>query len=298
MGWTGLMTAYSRAQESIRENRMFTDPLATAIVAAASNVEPVNYPRLPRLGPAKDDGSSTLWNLLSFYFTQRTPFYDRRLLSAIDAGCRQVVLLGAGFDSRAYRLGLPGDINVFEVDQEPVLAFKERVLQHHRLVPDCSRVAVRADLRADIAIPLVDNGFRAEIPTVWIAEGLLMYFTSVQADQLLNRVTALSATGSCFISEYFTRKWGYDEVGYDLLDDQDRAVWDLLTREFLNGPLPQEPGAWLSSHGWEVGARTTVGEFGRASQRDVPPEFMRTDGADIWLFDGVRAPERSNGRYP
>jgi methyltransferase (TIGR00027 family) len=289
VGWTGLMTAYSRAQESLRNDRMFMDPLAAAVVSVANIVAPRRDTSSPHVGPARDDGSSTLWNLLDFYFTQRTPFYDSQLLDGIDAGCRQVVLLGAGFDSRPFRLGLPMDAVVFEIDQAPVLEFKERVLLQHKLIPDCSRVPLRADLREDIAGQLLGAGFRPERQTIWIAEGLLMYFTRAQANQLLDRVTALSAAGSRIISEYFTRPWDNRQVNYELLDEQDRGVWDLLTREFLNGPLPQEPGAWLSSHGWQVRSRTTVGELGRATRREVPPEFAMPDGADIWLFDGVKA---------
>ncbi|MEE6179853.1 SAM-dependent methyltransferase [Mycobacterium sp. 050134] len=288
VGWTGLMTAYSRAQESFRADRRFTDPLATAVVAAAVGTGNVGDTRLPRLGPAKDDGSSTLWNMLSFYFAQRTLFYDSRLQGAIDAGCRQVVLLGAGFDGRALRMGLPEDTTVFEIDQAPVLDFKQRVLLRHKLIAACSRVALCADLREEIAGPLLAAGFRPERQTVWIAEGLLMYFTPAQADHLLSRVDALSAPGSRVISEYFTRPWGNPDVSYEMLDDQDRAVWDLLMQEFLNGPLPQEPGAWLSAHGWTVGAQTTVGELSRASGREVPPEFATPGNADIWLFDGAK----------
>ncbi|ORW01501.1 hypothetical protein AWC13_06865 [Mycobacterium kubicae] len=288
VGWTGLMTAYSRAHESLREDRMFNDPLAAAVVAAANRVGSVTGPRLPRLGPAINDEASSLWNLFSFYFAHRTVFYDSRLLNAIDAGCRQIVLLGAGFDGRAFRLGLPEDAIIFEIDQASVLAFKERVVLRHSLIPHCSRVPLWVDLREEIAGPLVAGGFRPERQTVWIAEGLLMYFTRAEADRLLDRVSALSTTGSRFISEYFTRQWKYEDVNYELLDDRDRVVWDLLKWEFPNNPVLQEPGDWLASHGWQVRTCTTVGEFGRSAGREVPPEFATSDGADIWLFDGAK----------
>ncbi|WP_172826701.1 SAM-dependent methyltransferase [Mycobacterium sp. 1423905.2] len=282
------MTAYSRAHESLRKDRMFNDPLAAAVVAAANRVGSVTGPRLPRLRPTIDDAASNLWNLFSFYFAHRTVFYDSGLLNAIDAGYRQIVLLGAGFDGRAFRLGLPGDATVFEIDQASVLAFKERVVLQHSLIPDCSRVPLWVDLREEIAGPLMAAGFRPDRQTVWIAEGLLMYFTREEADRLLDRVSALSTTGSRFLSEYFTRQWKYEDVNYELLDDRDRVVWDLLKWEFPDDPVLEEPGDWLASHGWQVRARTTVGEFGRAARREVPPEFETSDGADIWLFDGVK----------
>ncbi|WP_172831279.1 SAM-dependent methyltransferase [Mycobacterium asiaticum] len=291
VGWTGLMTAFSRAHESLRKDRMFDDPLAAAVVTTANGIGSATDKRLPRLGPATNDGSSGLWNLFSFYFAHRTVFYDNRVLNAIDAGCRQIVLLGAGFDGRAFRLGLPGEATVFEMDQASVLGFKERILLQHNLVPSCPRVTLAADLREEIAGPLMAAGFRPDQRTLWIAEGLLMYFTQAEANRLLDRVSALSAVGSHFISEYFTAQWNFEDVNYELLDEMDQAVWDLLTWEFPSDPLAQEPGDWLASHGWEVRTCTTVGEFGRASRREVPPQFATADGPDIFLFDGTKGVE-------
>ncbi|WP_201359249.1 SAM-dependent methyltransferase [Mycobacterium paraintracellulare] len=288
VGWTGLLTAYSRAQESQKEDRLFEDPLAAEFVAAARGDRSDGNERLPRLGPAKDDGSSTLWNLLSFYFTQRTPFYDHRLLVAIGQGCRQVVLLGAGFDARAFRLDLPDDVTVFEVDQAVVLEFKQRILDRKGLVPRCTRTLVLADLRQDISDALEAAGFQPKQPTVWLAEGLLMYFTRGQADRLLADVTKLSAPGSRIIGEYFTRRWGNEDVNYDQLDAGDQAAWDLLMREFLYGPVVDTPGDWLSSHGWAPGETTTVARLGREGTRMVPPELRRPQSADVWLFDGSK----------
>ncbi|WP_369830499.1 hypothetical protein, partial [Mycobacterium sp. 1245111.1] len=48
VGWTGLMTAYSRAQESLRNDRMFMDPLAAAVVSAANIVAPRGDMGFPR----------------------------------------------------------------------------------------------------------------------------------------------------------------------------------------------------------------------------------------------------------
>ncbi|OJZ67923.1 SAM-dependent methyltransferase [Mycobacterium paraffinicum] len=286
VGWTGLLIAYIRAQETQRQDRLFADPLAMEFVAAARRSESASGNRLPRLGPAQDDGSSALWELFSFYFTLRTPFYDRRLLDAIDAGCRQVVLLGAGFDTRAFRLGLADDTTVFEVDQAAVLKFKERVLARTGAVPDCARVSVVADLRQDLSYPLRAAGFDPTQPTVWIAEGLLMYFSREQADRLLSDVTTWSAPGSRIIGEYFTRRWEDDDIDYDRLDDRDQAAWDLLMTEFLYGPISDSPGDWLSSHGWGPGETTTVAELGRNGMRALPAQFRRSHGVDVWLFDG------------
>ncbi len=62
------------------------------------------------------------------YFGLRTRVLDDFVLRSTAAGARQVVLLGAGLDTRAFRLDLPSDCVVFEIDRAGVLAFKEQVL--------------------------------------------------------------------------------------------------------------------------------------------------------------------------
>ncbi|WSE31281.1 class I SAM-dependent methyltransferase [Amycolatopsis rhabdoformis] len=91
VGITALVTAYARAQESRAAQPRFVDPYAEQFVGAATGV--ATDGRLPRLGPARDDGSSALWESLFAYFAGRTPFYDRFVL---DAGVSQIVVLGAG----------------------------------------------------------------------------------------------------------------------------------------------------------------------------------------------------------
>jgi methyltransferase (TIGR00027 family) len=230
-----------------------------------------------------------LWTGFRFYFTQRTPFYDERILSAVGAGCEQVVLLGAGLDSRAFRLGLPEHVTVFELDRSPVLDFKQAVLAGHSAVPTCRRVPLATDLLADWPAELPAAGFDPARPAAWVAEGLLMYLSRADADRLLDRVTALSAPGSRIVTEYFDRAWQDSDVVNDTLDDQDRAAWDLVRGSFLYGPVDEHPAAWLSGHGWAPGEITTVAELGRQSGRTVPPEFGRPGAPQVWLLEGACA---------
>ena len=289
VGWTALLTAYGRAQERRESKPLFSDPLAAAFIDAVNGDGVRDDGKLPRLGPAVDDDSSTLWTAFRFYFTQRTPFYDQRLLSAVEAGCRQVVLLGAGLDGRAFRLGLPANVTVFELDQSPVLDFKQTVLTRHDAVPTCRRVPLAADLLGDWPAVLPPAGFDPALPTVWVAEGLLMYLSRADADRLLDRITALSAPGSCMLTEYFSREWQDAEVVNESFDSQDRAAWDLVRGSFLYGPAAEHPATWLSGHGWAAGVITTVGKLGRQSGRTVPPEFGRPGAVQVWLLEGTYA---------
>ena len=65
------------------------------------------------------------------YQAVRTHFFDDYFDAAVRAGIRQVVILAAGLDSRAYRLDWPAGTTVFEIDQPKVLDYKTSTLDAH-----------------------------------------------------------------------------------------------------------------------------------------------------------------------
>ena len=177
VGVTSLGVARARAWESRRPDRLFDDPYAAAFTAAADTGG-----RAP-LSPARAR--------LAFHVIIRTRFYDDFLLAG---GCRQVVLLAAGLDTRAYRLPWPPGVTLYELDLPDVLAFKDRVLDDAS--PRCTRVTLPGDLRDDWPRRLTDAGFDPSTPAAWLVEGLLVYLSAEDATRLLTRVGDLSAPGS------------------------------------------------------------------------------------------------------
>jgi methyltransferase (TIGR00027 family) len=285
VGWTALLIAYARAQESQRADRRLDDSLAAAFIEAVGD-SAGGAAGLPAGGPLAGYGSSVLWNAFGFYWTERTVFYDQHILNAVTAGCRQLVLLGAGLDSRAFRLGLPESTTVFELDQAPVLHFKQEVLDKNRAAATCRRIPLAVDLRTDWPRVLSEAGFAPSQPTAWVAEGLLMFLSRADADQLLDRVTALSAAGSRIAAEYWSKPWQDSDLLTETTSDQDRATWDQARRAFHYGPMQESPASWLSRHGWSADEVVTLVEFGRRGNRSLPPEFVRPSSPDVWLFDG------------
>ncbi|MFI5735061.1 SAM-dependent methyltransferase [Kribbella sp. NPDC051587] len=284
VGWTSLLTAYGRAQESREPNPLFTEPLAAAFVAATVTAPVPEGVQLPRLGPARDDAGSRTWDGLRYYFAQRTPFYDQQVLDAVDAGIRQVVVVGAGLDTRAFRLDLPPAVTFFEVDTEPVLEFKAQVLDDEEAVPTCRRIPLVADLQQNWTSALLEGGFDRAQPTCWIVEGLLMYLDRAEADQLLEAISAVSAPGSRTAGEYFNRPSTRADVHYDTADPGDQATWDLLLTSFRDNQLG-EPADWMAKHGWRVIEVTDVHKVGRESGRPLPPLLAYLeDRLVIWLF--------------
>jgi O-methyltransferase involved in polyketide biosynthesis len=149
LGLTSRWVAAVRERESRRSDRLFDDPLAgplagdegRALLAAIES-------DLPPLDPEVADNP---------YLTIRTRFLDDLLETATGAGLRQVVILAAGMDSRAFRLDWPAGTVVFELERAEVLAHKEEVLASLGATPRATRLTVAIDLRDDFARALPDE---------------------------------------------------------------------------------------------------------------------------------------------
>jgi len=96
------------------------------------------------------------------YVAIRTRFFDDALLTASNDGIRQVVILGAGLDARAFRMPWHADTRAFELDMAEVFEFKERVLAAQGTTPRCERIVVPVELRDDWTTALRSSGFRAD----------------------------------------------------------------------------------------------------------------------------------------
>ncbi|WP_410573546.1 SAM-dependent methyltransferase [Amycolatopsis sp. cmx-4-61] len=247
---TAVGVAALRAYESRRPDRLFDDPYAAAFHAAGSSLLPIAPGETPRGG---------LGALFAEQVAIRTRFYDDYLLGA---GCPQVVVLAAGLDARAFRLAWPPGVRLFELDLPEVLAFKDEVLAGQDAVPSCERVVVPADLRGDWAGALRAAGFDPGVPTAWLAEGLLVYLSREDAEELLSTVTRLSAPGSRVSFEHRSA-----ETRDGLLARAKATPGaERVTRLWLGG-LGGEAPDWLRRHGW---APTVVSHAELAVKYDRP----------------------------
>ena len=133
----------------------------------------------------------------------RTRYIDAFFSAAVAAGIRQVVILAAGLDARAYRLPWAPGTTVFEIDQPQVIEFKTATIAALGAEPTADVRAVPIDLRHDWPSALRQAGFDTGRPAAWAAEGLLGFLPADAQDRLLDHVTALSADGSRLVAEIF-----------------------------------------------------------------------------------------------
>src|SRR6185312_3685301 len=121
---------------------------------------------------------------LRTYQAVRTHFFDRFFANAASAAITQMVILGSGLDTRAYRLPWPRRIVLYEIDQPKVLQFKAETLAGHGVSPTVTLREIGIDLREDWVSALRDAGFDESRPAAWLAEGLLMYLPAAAQDLL------------------------------------------------------------------------------------------------------------------
>lgn len=247
---TALWIAAARARESARPDRLFDDPWADAL--------------------AGDTGRAMLDSRPENAFLPiRTRFFDDVVRSA--GWATQLVLLGAGMDTRAYRLALPATTVVHEIDQPGALAAKDTALAG--AVPTCRRVSVEADLAADWSTPLLAAGFDVTLPTVWLAEGLLFYLSQPAVTGLLAMAAALSGARAVFAADTF---------GTGLLRLPSMAP--LVDHRRATGQaLPfctDEPADLFRDNGWPESAITEPGQSGANHGRLTPIPDTWSGGPD------------------
>jgi methyltransferase (TIGR00027 family) len=143
----------------------------------------------------KDDDPITGMNLI------RTRFADERLQHAVIGGAAQVVILGAGYDSRAYRMKeLLRDVKVFEVDYGPTQEYKKRRVQEifGCFPPNLTYVSIDFT-HQKLRDVLVAAGYRPDRVTFFIWEGVTQYIPEDAVRSTLDFVATQSAQGSSIV---------------------------------------------------------------------------------------------------
>ncbi len=284
VGATALSVAAARAVETATADPLIQDEFAYLLVSSAGQ----SWARLasPGLEWIGDDTHGRRAHRMACdYQAVRTHFFDGYFQAAVAAGIRQVVILAAGLDSRAYRLDWPVDTTVYEIDQPQVLTYKTGTLESAGAAPRATRRPVPVDLRDDWPAALSAAGFDPTQPTAWLAEGLLPYLPAEAQDRLFERLTALSAPDSQVAVEAFSlgsadterrraarrERWARMRRGLGL----DINVETLTYQETERA----DAADWLTSHGWQVHAVDNLDEMarlGRPIPTDLAEEAFRT----------------------
>jgi methyltransferase (TIGR00027 family) len=147
---------------------------------------------------------------LHAHMAARTAFVDDAVVAALGAGIPQVVVIGAGYDDRAWRFRTPG-VLFFEVDHPTTQADKRHRVERFGGSGDVRFVPV--DLVADdIGSALAAAGHNPSGATLFICEGLLVYLDADVITRLLDALRTRAATGSRLVSSLAVHADGVDSA--------------------------------------------------------------------------------------
>ncbi len=172
---TAFWIAGYRAQETERADAVFNDFLAQKLAGERG-----------RQMVAVTPGTIQM----AFAMVVRTASIDRLVMMSVEKGIDTVINLGAGLDTRPYRLQLPANLNWIEVDFPNIINYKNTVLAEDK--PVCNLERIAADLSDTDARQklFAELGSRTQKALV-ITEGVIAYLTNADAARLSKDIYAV-----------------------------------------------------------------------------------------------------------
>ena len=248
-------TAAVRAAESMREDRPFNDPWAEALAGEQG---------LAWLAERPAD------SLNAIVIRTRCHFDDFLQQITFQKGIRQVVVMAAGLDTRAYRLEWPAGSRLNELDQPGVLQLKEEIMGSRGATPGCARAEhpVRPHWRVERGATL--KRFNPKEHSAWLLEGFLFYIPSETFVKILTEVSGLAASGS---------RLGFDAINAMVLTSPWTKAW--VDMQAQSGApwigTMEDPQELLASLGWEA-RLTQAGQpdanYGRWTLPVIPTDMV------------------------
>jgi methyltransferase (TIGR00027 family) len=286
---TATVVTLWRAIESARppRARLFEDPFAPAFL-------PWRFRWALRLSRLPVVGTAVPWSLIDGHWAGprgtvavRTRYIDDRLGEALRRGVEQVVILGAGFDSRAYRIPGIAAARVFEVDHPLTQAEKRRRLARRIGALPAHVTLVPIDFTTDTLEAVMPHvGYRVEGTTFFILEGVTHYLPAEAVDVLFRYVARSAAAGSRMVFTYVHRGI-LDGSAWFAGATRTLATVRQVGEPYTFGFDPAELPAYLAARGLrlveDVGASEYRGRYLAPQGRGLEPltEFQRAALVEI-----------------
>lgn len=187
----------------------------------------------------------------------RVRWFDAQVVKALDLGIKQVAVIGAGYDSRPWRIG-NDDVQFFELDHAATQQDKKR------RAPQPGPIYVESDLTTeDASRSLLENGFDASQPAIFVIEGVTMYLGEKDVRRQLELLARMSTTESRLVVDFYPPS--------DVGTSQDS--WQLRVQRFARSgsgesfklaiDRPRAIGL-VEASGWSVIEATSLRDAARA----------------------------------
>jgi methyltransferase (TIGR00027 family) len=196
------------------------------------------------------------------FMIARTAFFDAIVAEALQDNVAQVVFLGAGYDSRAYRFRrLIRDTRIFELDTRPTQQRKKQLLQQAGIpLPEqLTFVPVNFD-DDDLKDTLVKAGFAPQQRAVYVWEGVTYYLSAAAVDGTLRFIRENSPAHSSLAFDYASlSRQALNDGSVQRLRDHMRSAYSSEPTKF--GILEGELESFLAQRGYEIIEHLTPSEM-------------------------------------
>lgn len=239
---SAMMIAWERSLETKRSDALFKDPLAEALAGSKGETLSGNFGGMCQMFEFGD------WAEFHKTWTAvRTRFIDDRIAEhAAAGGVAQLVNLGAGMDTRPYRLECYKAFakGTFDVDMAVVNEGRSKIFADMlgAPMPHCAVETIDLDFLEKEKMLATELGkaesrFDAAAPTLFVSEGLIMYLGPKGKLKLIADVSAVAAPGSVFVLQFM------DASESEAAKANPSALDAALSRE--------EATRELTKYGWE-----------------------------------------------
>jgi methyltransferase (TIGR00027 family) len=182
--------------------RLFEDPFAVAFLSGTLKAL-AQIARLPVIGRIVRVFLDFGWPYTRSSGIVRTRLIDDMTRESLHGGIKQFLLLGAGFDSRAYRLDEATGARIFEVDHPATQKAKRERLKSHFGLPTQNVQFIEMDFEKDnVESKLKEAGFDDRIPSIVLWEGVVSYLSEPAVETNLALLSRLLAPNSRLILTY------------------------------------------------------------------------------------------------
>jgi len=220
--FTARLIAYYRAQESKRENPLIVDPFAKRL---AGDLQSYTMDHKRTVGSGD-------------YAIVRAHYVDNRLDESWSENL-QIVIIGAGLDTRAYRLKSLKERNtLFEIDFPIINKYKEKILKDE--IPFCNVIRISLDFSTKNWMEdLRKAGFDTNLDTFWILEGFAYYLEKETISSILTQIAGIKANENRLFVDLCVPALAELEYGP-------------FARHFKWGLQIEDVHAFFAATGWDV----------------------------------------------
>ena len=229
------------------------------------------------------DAAEKFQQLAYWYVILREKHGDEVIEKAIASGCQQVLLLGAGYDTRFFRLAAIRDnsIPVFEVDLPATIEDKSRTLiaRLGQIPENLSLISL--DFNVDSLSSIFDSGFQKSVPTAYIWQGVSYYLPRESVSHFFDFIRDRIAPNSVF--------W-FDGCSTAMISNSDRRPelaynidrLEEIGEPYLFGMDSDKMEAWLREKGFS--------DIEILQQDDLEVKFLKRRSLpnDMWYVVTVK----------